>query len=112
MSKVLPFINDPGIERKWIDNDDGTFTVTEQQDLTPLIERNKQIQNSHDGYTKSREMQFVGTIPETIHAQYLAKGINLYDPAFEKELRAYLNSSDFRAFRTGSGYIGKRTRHI
>lgn len=112
MTKILPFLNDPGIKRQWIDNEDGTITVTERQDLQPLLDRNKLIQNNHDGYTPSREMQFVGTIPETVHAQFMAKGINLYHPAFEKELIAYLNDSDFRGFRTGSGHIGKKHRHV
>lgn len=112
MTKILPFLSDPGIKREWIDNEDGTYTVTEKQDLTPLLERNKAIQNSHDGYTPTREMQFVGTIPETVHAQFLAKGIDLYHPAFEKELIRYLNDSDYRGFRTGSGHIGKKHRHV
>ena len=112
MTKALPFVNDPGIKREWIDNEDGTFTVTEKEDLSALIERNKQIQNTADGYTPSRDMQYVGTIPATVHAQYLARGIDLYHPAFEKELIAYLNNSDFRHFRTGLGRIGKKHRHI
>jgi hypothetical protein len=112
MSKVLPFLSDPGIKREWIDNEDGTFTVTEKEDLSALLDRNKQIQNNFDGYTPSRDMQYVGTIPATVHAQFLAKGIDLYHPAFEKELIAYLNDSDYRGFRTGSGRIGKKHRHI
>lgn len=112
MTKIMPFLDDPGIKSQWIDNEDGTITITQEQDLTPLLERNRAIQNSHDGYTPSREMQFVGTISELVHAEFLAKGINLYHPAFEKELRAYLNDSDYRGFRTGSGYVGKKHRHI
>lgn len=112
MPKVSPFASDPGLHREWIDNEDGTFTITQQQDMTALLERNKQIRNNHDGYTPSRDMQFIGTIPANIHAEFLAKGINLYDPAFEKELRMYLNDPDYRGFRTGEGYIGPKHRHI
>lgn len=112
MTKVLPFLNDPGIERRWIDNEDGTYTVAESQDLTPLLERNKAIRNSSDGYTPSRDMQFVGTISETVHAEFLARGINLYKPEFEAELIRYLNDPDYRGFRTGSGHIGKKHRHV
>lgn len=113
MTKILPFLNDPGINRQWIDNEDGTFTVTEQQDLTPLLERNKLIQNNHDGYvSKTRELKFVGTIPETVHAQFLAKGIDLYHAKDEKELSKFLDDPDYRALRTGLGRIGKKHRHI
>lgn len=108
MTKILPFLNDPGIERQWIDNEDGTFTVTEEQDLTALLDRNREIQKDLDGYTPSRDIQYVGTIPPIIHAQFLAKGINLYDPAFKKELFRYLNDPDYRGFRTGLGHVGAR----
>lgn len=112
MTKILPFLSDHGIKREWIDNEDGTYTVTEKQDVQALLDRNKIIQNSVDGYTPSREMQYVGTIPELVHAQFLANGIDLYHPAFEKELIRYLNDSDYRGFRTGSGHIGKKHRHV
>ena len=36
MTKILPFLSDPGIQRQWIDNEDGTYAITEKQDLTPL----------------------------------------------------------------------------
>lgn len=112
MTKILPFVNDPGIKRQWIDNEDGTYTVSEQQDLQPLLDRNRAIQNNHDGYTPSRDMQFIGTISETVHAQFLANGINLYKPEFEPELRKYLNDPDYRGFRTGLGHIGPKHRHV
>lgn len=112
MVKVLPFLSDANVERRWIDNDDGTYTISETQNLAPLLERNKQIRNSHDGYTPTRDMQFIGTIPDYIHAEFMAKGINLYHPQFEPELRRYLNDPDYRGFRTGEGYIGPKHRHI
>lgn len=112
MTKVLPFASDPGLHREWIDHEDGTFTVTQIEDASALLERNKQIRNNHDGYTPSRDMQFIGTITPNIHAEFLARGIDLYHPAFEPELRRYLNDPDYRGFRTGEGYIGKKHRHI
>lgn len=113
MTKILPFLSEPGVHREWHDHEDGNITIHERTDLQPLLDRNKQIQNSGvDGYTPSREMQYVGTIPAIVHAQFLANGIDLYHPAFEKELIRYLNDSDYRGFRTGSGHIGKKHRHI
>lgn len=113
MTKILPFVCDPGIHREWHDHEDGTITVHEKEDLTALIERNKAVQNSGlDGYTDTRELQFVGTVPVTVRAEYMKRGIDILHPAYEKELIAYLNNSDFRLFRTGSGHIGKKHRHV
>lgn len=112
MSKILPFLSDAGITRKWIDNEDGTFTITESQDLSALLERNRIARNSFDGYTPSRDMQFVGTVPAAVHAEFLARGINLYKPEFAKELERYLDDPDYRGFRVSDGRVGKKHRHI
>ena len=112
MTKVLPFLSDQGVTREWIDHEDGNITITEKQDIAPLIEANKAIQNNHDGYTASRDMQFVGRIPANIVKEYADRGINLFHPMHEPELRMLLNNSDYRGLRTGLGYIGPKHRHI
>lgn len=112
MTKILPFLNDPGITRQWIDHEDGNITVTETEDATALVEANKQIQNNSDGYTQSRDMQFVARIPRSTIQEYANRGINLFNPAFEPELRKLLNNSDYRGLRTGLGHIGPKHKHI
>ena len=112
MTKILPFLSDDGVKREWIDHEDGNITITETQDATALIEANKQIYNNHDGYTPSRDMQFVARIPANIIKQYADIGINLFHPMHEPELRALLNDPDYRGLRTGKGHIGPKHRHI
>jgi hypothetical protein len=112
MTKILPFLSDDGITRQWVDHEDGKITITETQDVAPLIEANRLIQNNHDGYTKSRDMQFIGRIPANIIKDYADRGINLFHPMHEPELRALLNDPDYRGFRTGLGHIGPKHRHI
>lgn len=112
MSKILPFVNDPGIKREWHDHEDGTFTVVEKEDVSALLDQNKKIQNDHDGYTQSRDMQWVARIDRTTIADYAARGINLFHPMHEPELRKLLNDPDYRGLRTGLGHIGPKHRHI
>jgi len=112
MAKESPFLSDAGIHRKWIDNEDGTFTISATQNLEGLIDRNKAMYNHNDGYTPSRDMQRVASIPQSVIDEFSAKGINLFNPAFEPELRKLLNDPDFRGFRTAHGYIGPKHRHV
>lgn len=112
MTKVLPFISDDGIKREWVDHENGSVTITETQDATALVEANRQFANSHDGYTPSRDMQFVARIPANIIKEYADNGINLFHPMHEPELRRLLNDPDYRGLRTGGGYIGPKHKHI
>lgn len=114
MAKVLPFLNEPnGMVRTWHDNEDGTYTIKSEQVVeTQILERNKAMFNHNDGYTPSRDMQRVASIPQAVIEEYAARGINLFHPAHEPELRALLNNSDYRFLRTAPGFVGKKHRHV
>ena len=56
------------------DEDDGKGqTFIAQQDVAPLTERNKAVQNHWDGYTKSKDFRFAGTIPATVRLKWLTE---------------------------------------
>jgi len=114
MAKVLPFLNEPnGMVRTWHDNEDGTYTIKSEQVVeTQILERNKALFNHNDGYTPSRDMQRVASIPQAVIEEYASRGINLFHPQYEPELRALLNNSDYRFLRTAPGFIGKKHRHV
>jgi len=114
MAKISPFSADPnGIIKKWIDNEDGTYTIQSQQaNETEILERNKALYTHNDGYTPSREMQRVASIPLAVIEEYQARGINLYAPENEYFLARILDDSDYRHFRTAPGQLGKKHRHI
>lgn len=73
-------------------------------DVESLIERNKFLQNNTDGYSKSRELQHVASIPVTVieiwkkehGADPLAKGN-------EDLLSRLLNDPALRYFRISKG---------
>jgi hypothetical protein len=114
MPKVSPFSSDPnGIVKEWIDNDDGTYTIRSQQsNESDILERNKTLYTHNDGYTPSRDIQRVASIPLALIEDYMARGINLYAPENEYFLARILDDSDFRHLRTAPGQLGKKHRHI
>lgn len=114
MPKEVPFLIEPnGMVRTWTDNDDGSYTIKSvQANETEILERNKALYTHNDGYTPSREMQRVGSIPQAVIEDFAARGINLFHPAFEHELAKLMDNSDYRFLRTAPGRIGKKHRHI
>jgi hypothetical protein len=91
--------------------EDGKLTVKKTEDVNPLLKRNKELYNHNDGYTASREMKRVASIPR-IMLEIWAKEYNgtnnwfgLPSEVRKKILREKLNSSDYRYFRTASGRL-------
>ena len=96
---------------RYIQESDGKLTINNQQDLNPLLERNKKLYTSNDGYTASREMKRVASVPPII-LQLWTKEYNGTNNrwALPKEIqkhimRTKLNSSEFRYFRTAEGSL-------
>lgn len=114
MAEVVPFLIEPnGIVREWHTNPDGTYAVVSRQvNESQILERNKALLSHNDGYTPSREMQRVASIPLIVIEEYQARGINLYSPENEHILQRILDDSDFRHFRTAPGRLGKKHRHV
>ena len=81
------------------------------QNVNPLLKRNKELYNQNDGYSASREMKRVASIPR-IMLEIWTKEYNGTNNWFglptdvrKKILREKLNSSDYRYFRTAPGRL-------
>lgn len=48
------------------DDSDGVFTIRTLQDVNPILEHNKALQALNDGFSPSRELKRVASIPTTI----------------------------------------------
>lgn len=48
------------------DDSEKTFTIRTVQDVNPILENNKALQTLNDGYSPSRELKRVASIPTTI----------------------------------------------
>ena len=53
----------------------GKEMLVEQQDVEPIIERNKRLQNGPETISKTKELRFVASIPGSIHHELKRKGI-------------------------------------
>lgn len=115
MAEILPFLTEPnGIVREWHTNPDGTFTVVSQQhNETQILDRNKAMATHNDGYTPSRDMQRVASIPQLLLEHWMnVEGWNPFAPENSDKLAAKLDSSEFLWLRTAPGRLGRKHRHI
>jgi len=90
---------------------DGKITIKNTQDVDPILKKNKRLYNLNDGYSYSKELKRVASIPTLVLSVWAKEynGTNNWFaiPATERKkiLKLKLNSSDFRYFRTASGRI-------
>lgn len=85
---------------------DGSHTFAASQDTDPILERNKAMANHNDGYSGSREMRRVASIPLILIQKWLhEEGWDAFDPRHADKLAQKLNSSDFAHLRTASGRV-------
>lgn len=115
MAEVLPFLREPnGIVREWHTNPDGTYTVTARQNIeSDILDRNKSLYTHNDGYTPSRDMQRVASIPQLLLEHWkFVEGWDPFHPENADKLAAKLDSSEFLWLRTAPGRLGRKHRHI
>ncbi len=103
--------NADATKTKYIKESDGKLTINNQQDLNPLMKKNKRLYTLNDGYTASRDMRRVASVPPII-LQIWSKEYNgtnnwwgLPKEIQKKIMRTKLNSNEFRYFRTSEGSL-------
>ena len=111
MTKVRATVWDEGVKTRYIQESDGKLTINNQQNLNPLLERNKKLYTQNDGYTASRYMRRIASVHPII-LQLWTKEYNgsnnwwaLPKEIQKKIMRVKLNSSEFRYFRTSEGSL-------
>ena len=93
------------------DDMEGKIITKEEVNITPHLEHNKKLLNLNDGYSKSRDLKRVASIP-TIALSVWAKEYNGSNNWFglppevqNKILKTKLNSNEFQYFKTAEGNI-------
>ena len=112
MGKVRSVEYDNGITTKYIQESDGKLTINNQQNVNPLLKRNKELYNHDKGWVSSeKEMKRVASIPPLV-LQVWANEYNgsrnwfaLPKEIQRKIMRMKLNSNEFRYFRTAEGSL-------
>lgn len=99
-----------GTAHYWRDTEAGA-EIKSVTDVTPILEANKAKFNTNDGYSPSRELRRVGSIPFPLIYQWLAEdGVNVLDAGHDPHAAAYLmrklNDPDYRYLRTAPGQLG------
>ena len=104
-------LNADATKTRYIQESDGKLTIHNQQNLNPLMERNKKLYTLNDGYTPSKDMKRIASVPPII-LQIWTKEYNgnnnwwgLPKEIQKKIMKTKLNSSEFRYFRTAEGSL-------
>jgi hypothetical protein len=103
MSRRL-FSHDPvfGVTKFWhYDESSDTAVIETVQDIEPLLERNKALQNNQTRLDRWGEGRIAASIPMSEYAQLLADG-RAHDQA---ALRRWINDPENRKYRTFLGRI-------
>jgi hypothetical protein len=106
-SGLLVEITPDGIaEYLHFDDAAGTITIQRCADVEPVIEANKRAMLHNDGYTPSREMRRVASIPVAVQLQWIQRfGADPLAKGNEAWLRRLLNDPEWRHLRTAPGKV-------
>ena len=93
------------------DDAEKQITIGEEQNIDSHLKHNKELYNSNDGYSPSRELKRVASIP-ILALQIWAKEYNgnnnwwaLPAETQTKILKKKLNSNEFQYFKTARGNL-------
>lgn len=86
--------------KEWIstDEDTGETFVRYEQDVSPILDYNKEMQA--DGFDKRSEMWHAAKVPNVVAMEWLTKyGVQMWNPAHKDGVRKLLNSNEYRYLR-------------
>lgn len=98
-------------EKYSYDQEADRMTVDISQNYAPFIDYNKRLLRDadYDGYTPSRDLQRVATIPPIIIEKWLREeNINIYKDEDWPKVVQKLDDPDYRWLRCSDGHIGKK----
>ena len=111
MTKLRDVEFDGVIRSDYIQESNGKLTVKNTQDVNPILKKNKELYNLNNGYSKSKDLKRVASIPNICLAIW-AKEYNGTNNWFaipeverKKILKTKLNSNEYRYFRTAEGKL-------
>lgn len=87
------------------DMDDGKLIVKRSQDVENILDHNKRLATWNDGYSETRELRRVASIPLVVVEQWMREGVDIFDPNCREEVKRRLNSSDNQFLRTAPGRL-------
>ncbi len=106
-SNWLPMGTEDGIA-SYIRDDGKTTEILSSADITDHLEQNKAMANHNDGYSPSRELRRVASIPAIVILKWKEElGVDFYssDPDQKRRVRQLLNSNEYQFLRTAPGRL-------
>jgi hypothetical protein len=90
------------VEHYRYDPDGDRCIIRRTVDHEPVIEANKRLANSWDGWNKRKDMRLAARLTPDIQLEWLQKyGVRAWDRNHKKAVIRLLNSSDYRYLRIG-----------
>lgn len=84
----------------------GDLTVLRGEDVEPILEHNKALAGSGDGYSPSRELRRAASIPLAVIEKWRNElGVDVFNPDHKPKVRQLLNSSEYLYLRTAPGRL-------
>jgi len=95
------------------DEVDDVLVVKSVADVEPFLEKNKaemrDAETGRRGYTPSRDLQKVASIPNIIIEKWMREdGINVFDPNHADKVLARLDSPEYLYLRTAPGTLSRK----
>lgn len=90
----LPLLKEHGVTHEWVDHGDGNITVASSQDVEPILERNRALQNHSDGYNATRDMRTLASIPNIVLMQWINEVMTSRNCSFDDAMKV-VNSDKF-----------------
>jgi hypothetical protein len=88
------------------------LVVRSVQDVEPFLEATKALRREADegnkGYSPSRELRRVASVPPILAHKWLQEGVNILDDEHWDAVAARLDDPDYAYCRTAPGHVGTR----
>lgn len=87
--------------------DDDKIVLNRVQDVKPVFDKNRIERNEgqNNGYSESRDIQKVASIPMVVIEQWLKEGIDLFNPDHADAVKKKLNDPFYAHLRTSTGQV-------
>lgn len=94
------------IQTRLEEDGDGSLIVHRLADVEPILELNKALATSGDGYTPSRELRRAASIPMAVIEKWRNElGVDIFNPDHMPAVRRLLNSNEYAFLRTAPGRL-------
>lgn len=111
------FTSAAGIKYVWKDDPEGNLLIKSYQsveDMAAILENNQRLATHNDGYTQSRDMARIASIPLAIIYKWMTEeGWDPFsqDPDCQRKLAQKLDDPEYRYLRTSEIILGDHWKH-